>query len=319
MLIVGDVMLDRYWFGTATRLSPEAPVPVVKLERVSNRLGGAANVAANVAALGAQVAVVGFVGKDEAANTLHHLLDESGVSTAGIIETSARPTTTKTRVMIHHQQMARIDEESNDELDENDAARAIERVASLVDSYDVIVISDYSKGTITASLAAQIIESALAKRLPVIVDPKAKDLRKYNGATIVTPNLSEALHSAGIDSHSETEADQAAINILSNANVESLLITLGEHGMKLYRRDAEPLHVLSTAHQVFDVTGAGDTVVAVLSAALAAGADLAEAVSLANIAAGIAVEKVGTATVSTSEIEAGIREHSNRSSRSKSN
>lgn len=309
VLVVGDVMLDRYWSGRASRLSPEAPVPVVALDKVLNIPGGAANVAANIAGLGANVALAGVTGSDESGSCLRTVLAEHRIADGNLIKSGTRQTTTKTRVLVHNQQIARIDDETTTPLSDADEEALCDAVASAVGSVDAVVLSDYAKGCLTTRVLACAADAARSAGKPVIVDPKARDLTKYDGATLLTPNLAEALNAAGFGGQDESLAGEAAALILERVKIDSLLITLGEHGMKLFRRGEPELHIHSAARQVFDVTGAGDTVVAVLASALAAGAGLPAAISLANFAAGLAVEKVGTTVVGAEELSAAIREH----------
>lgn len=306
ILVIGDIMLDRYWWGDASRLSPEAPVPVVALKRVTYLPGGAANVAANISGLGAGAMLTGLAGNDDAGAALRETLRKHNIADENLVACSSRPTTTKTRVLVHNQQIARVDEETALPPDRSEIEAVQARVRELIGRADAVVLSDYAKGCLTPEVIETAVAEAKKAGKHVVVDPKSRDLAKYNGATLLTPNLGEALTAASIDKGGEENADEAAETIMSRASIGSLLITLGEHGMKLYRRDAPPRHFPSMARQVFDVTGAGDTVVAVLAAALGAGAELSTAVSLANIAAGIAVEKVGTSTVSPEELRSAI-------------
>ncbi len=308
ILVVGDVMLDRYWWGSASRLSPEAPVPVVALKRVSNRPGGAANVAANIAVLGAEVVLIGLIGSDEAGASLRASLREHGIADASLLSFDRRPTTTKTRVLVHNQQIARVDEETDVPLTGDEQEQIVAQVRTSIAAADAVVLSDYAKGCLTPGVIASIVDEAHRRGKTVIVDPKSRDLTKYSRATLLTPNLAEALNAAGIEKGGEEMADQAAEKILADTQVENLLITLGEHGMKLFRAGERPVHFPSMARQVFDVTGAGDTVVAHLAAALAAGADINAAIELANTAAGIVVERVGTSVVTIEELRTAISE-----------
>ena len=302
MLVIGDVMLDRYWWGEASRLSPEAPVPVVRLDRVSDRPGGAANVAFNIASLGAHVSLAGVTGPGPAGDDLRQILRKGSIDTEHLLTSPRRKTTQKTRVMVHDHQIARVDDETNDPLTPEDEASLLDIITPLIADAGAVVLSDYAKGCLTDSLCAAVIDEAGAKNKPVIVDPKARDLSKYRKATILTPNLGEALSAAGIANGTEADAAEAAATILDLTDIGSLLITLGQHGMALFERDAEPARFASLARQVFDVTGAGDTVVAVLAAAIASGADLRSSVELSNMASGIVVEKVGTSAVTLDEI-----------------
>lgn len=306
IVVIGDVMLDRYWWGSASRLSPEAPVPVVALERVSNLPGGAANVAANIAALGAEARLLGLIARDEAGSDLRAALKERRIIDQTIVGSDGRRTTAKTRVLVHNQQIARIDEETGTALTPDEEDDLLRSAATLIADADVVVLSDYAKGCLTPNVISSVIDETKRRGLAVIVDPKSRDLAKYSRASLLTPNLAEALNAAGIEKGGEEMADEAAKKILDETSVDALLITLGEHGMKLYRSGLEPAHFPSMARQVFDVTGAGDTVVALMAAALGAGAGLPEAVSLANIAAGLAVEKVGTSVVHPEELRKAI-------------
>lgn len=309
LLVVGDVMLDRYWSGRASRLSPEAPVPVVALDKVLNIPGGAANVAANIAGLGAEVVLAGVTGADESGSCLRNVLAERHIAEGSLIKSNTRQTTTKTRVLVHNQQIARIDDETTTPLSDADEEALCDAIAGAVGNVDAVVLSDYAKGCLTTRVLACAVDAASSAGKPVIVDPKARDLSKYDGATLLTPNLTEALNAAGFGGQDENLAGEAAALILERVKIDSLLVTLGEHGMKLFRRGEPELHIHSAARQVFDVTGAGDTVVAVLASALAAGAGLPAAMSLANFAAGLAVEKVGTTVVGAEELSTAIREH----------
>ena len=306
--VVGDVMLDRYWWGNASRLSPEAPVPVVALNKVTNIPGGAANVAANIAALGAQVFLVGVVGADDAAKCLSDALRSSGISPDFLIACEKRPTTAKTRVLVHNQQIARIDDETSALLAAGEEETLFSMVANLIAETDLIVLSDYAKGCLTPTLIRSIVTEAEKNGKQILVDPKGKNFAKYNGASLLTPNLVEALSAAGTDINvGEKAIDEAARKLLAEIRIESLLITLGEHGMKLFRRDDEPIHFPSMARQVFDVTGAGDTVIASLAVALGTKSDYHSAISLANVAAGLSVEKVGTSTISLEELRRALQ------------
>jgi rfaE bifunctional protein kinase chain/domain len=309
VLVVGDVMLDRYWWGNASRLSPEAPVPVVALKKVSHIPGGAANVAANIAGLGATALLAGLIGDDDAGISLRESLEKHRISTEFLVSSETRQTTTKTRVLVHNQQIARVDDETDAPLSSADENALIVRAAELLDDADVVVLSDYAKGSLTAPLMAAVIGEAKRQGKTVLVDPKSRDFSKYSGASMLTPNLAEAMTAAGIENGGEEQVDEAAERILAGTSLDSLLITLGEHGMKLFRTGQNAVHFPSMARQVFDVTGAGDTVVALLAAALGANARMDAAISFANIGAGLAVEKVGTSIVDLDELRLAIDEH----------
>src|SRR3569623_1588706 len=291
VLVVGDVMLDRYWHGATSRISPEAPVPVVRVEEAEDRPGGAANVALNIAALGAHADLVGVTGVDAAdVNCSFERLD-------------AVPTITKLRVISRHQQLIRLDFEGGLPGFTPDAL--LVRMQRALPAADVVVFSDYGKGTL-AALGA-LIAAARAAGKPVLVDPKSRDFGIYRGATLVTPNLAEFEAVVG-HCRSEDELVDRGMALLAAQNFEALLITRGEHGMTLLQRGREALHLPARAREVYDVTGAGDTVISALAAALAAGESLPQAPAIANLAAGIVVGKLGTATESVPENRRELRE-----------
>lgn len=297
VLVVGDVMLDRYWWGTVSRISPEAPVPVLKLERVTSTAGGAANVAANVASLGAQAVLVGAIGTDECGRMLPQILARSNVGGEHLVALPNRPTTTKTRIVAHQQHVVRIDDEDNLPLDDSQAETVWQRIQKVLPEADVVILSDYAKGCLCDSVLANTIETARAAKKPVLVDPKGKNYNKYRGATLLTPNKSEAAAAAGIDINSNDALEAAGQQLLETIALDSLLITLSEDGMRLFEKNRESRQFAAVARQVYDVTGAGDTVIAALAVALGANANLDEAAQIANAAAGLAVEQVGTAIV----------------------
>lgn len=304
ILIVGDVMLDRYWHGDTSRISPEAPVPVVHVREIEERPGGAGNVALNIAALGANAAVIGLTGQDEAADALARNLLQHNVE-CHFERLDGFPTITKLRVLSRHQQLIRLDFE--DGFPGHDPAGLIERFRSNLNGTDVVVLSDYSKGTLSVSVSAELIKLARDAGKAVIVDPKGGEFGRYRGATLLTPNLSEFEAVAGYCA-SEAELVSKGEQLRRDLELDALLITRSEKGVTLLQSDRDPLHIPTRAREVFDVTGAGDTVVSVLAAALAAGDELAEATALANLAAGVVVGKLGTATVSVPEIRRAMRE-----------
>ena len=295
VLVVGDVMLDRYWFGEVERISPEAPVPVVHVVRREDRLGGAANVARNAVALGAQVTLVGLVGADEAATRVHELLAQAGVQ-AHLIADAAHPTTLKMRVLGRQQQLLRIDFEEKPTPALLDALH--ERVAPLFAAHDVVVFSDYAKGALAHVEA--LITLARQHRIAVLVDPKGSDYQRYRGATLVTPNRGEMQQAVG---HWTSEADLAerAQGLRDQLELEALLVTRSEQGMTLFTANGRD-HVEAQAHEVFDVSGAGDTVLATLAVMRAAGVDWPDAMRWANRAGGIVVGKLGTSIVTAGEL-----------------
>ncbi|MCG6899844.1 MAG: bifunctional D-glycero-beta-D-manno-heptose-7-phosphate kinase/D-glycero-beta-D-manno-heptose 1-phosphate adenylyltransferase HldE [Gammaproteobacteria bacterium] len=296
VLVVGDVMLDRYWHGATSRISPEAPVPVVHVGQSEERPGGAANVALNIAALGAQTRLLGVTGDDEAASSLQSLLGGAGID-CEFQKISDTPTVTKLRVISRHQQLIRLDFE--DGFEAIDAAALLAQFSRDLEHCDVVVLSDYGKGTL--AVVEPLIAAARAAGKPVLVDPKAQDFSRYRGATVITPNMAEFELVAGRCVDEQALIDKSAA-LLATHDLEALLVTRGEHGMTLLRRGRPELHLPTQAREVFDVTGAGDTVISVLAAALAAGEDLPSATALANLAAGIVVGKLGTASVSVPEL-----------------
>ncbi len=303
ILVVGDIMLDRYCWGTVNRISPEAPVPVVRLDSTTTAAGGAANVAANIAGLGMIPNLVGIVGDDEDGRNFDHVLADSKISNFHMIMLEGRSTTVKTRVVAHGQQVARIDQETINALTNEQETIVLERVFELIPNSKAIIISDYAKGFLTDRILNQIIEKARSKYIPLLVDPKGKRYAKYRGATILTPNKREASDACSLDDHEENVVDRAGEMLLSEIDLDALLITQGEEGMTLFEKDNPPQHMHTQARQVYDVTGAGDTVIAAMAVGLASGKSFAEAAAFANIAAGLAVEKVGT-TIVTNEMMA---------------
>ena len=298
LLVLGDVMLDQFIVGRVSRISPEAPVPVVAYERDDYRAGGAANVALNARALGATVDIVGLVGADAAADRLRELLSAAGVPANGLITDDTRRTTTKVRIVTtRNQQVARVDYEADDAASAAVVEALIDQTDGRLRDADVVVVSDYLKGLVTRQLMAAVVSAANARTIPVLVDPKIPHLDFYAGATLVTPNHFEAETATHMRIRSEDDAQRAAQLFRERARCDGVLITRGEHGMWLLCEGAEG-HLPAAAREVSDVTGAGDTVVATLALACAAGATTAEAARLANEAAGIVVGKFGPATVS---------------------
>lgn len=302
VLVVGDLMLDRYWHGATSRISPEAPVPVVKVGQSEDRIGGAGNVALNIAALGAGASLVGIVGKDEAAETLSTRLLSAGIH-ADFQVSASKPTITKLRVISRHQQLLRLDFE--DVFEAEDADQLPQKVEQLLGNMGALILSDYAKGALQNSQA--LIASARRIGVPVLVDPKGSNFEAYRGATLLTPNLSEFEAVVGACPNEQALVDKGA-ELLEQLDIEALLITRSERGMTLLRKDMPELHLPARAREVFDVTGAGDTVISVLATAIAAGAELPDAVAMANIAAGIVIGKLGTATVSMPELRRAISE-----------
>lgn len=295
ILVVGDVMLDRYWFGDVSRISPEAPVPVVRINRREERLGGAANVARNAAMLGARTGLLGVVGKDEPGEAVQRLLTETGVDNY-LNRDASVSTIIKLRVIGRQQQMLRIDFE--EPPSETVLRNKLSQFNALLPKYDVIVLSDYAKGSLVN--VADMIAAAKAAGKRVLVDPKGEDFSRYKGATILTPNKAELKQIVG-SWKDEEELTEKAQQLRASLELEALLLTRSEEGMTVYA-DHETIHFPAMAREVFDVSGAGDTVIATLATMLGEGMPLADAVSMANRAGGIVVGKLGTATVSKEEL-----------------
>jgi D-beta-D-heptose 7-phosphate kinase / D-beta-D-heptose 1-phosphate adenosyltransferase len=301
VLVVGDLMLDRYWQGAASKISPEAPVPVVHVHDTEERPGGGANVALNMTALGVDVALCGLVGDDEAGRSLQTRLEDSGVS-CRLQRDPGIPTITKLRVISQHQQLIRLDFERP--MWQVDLAEMEENCLQLLPDCDLMILSDYAKGTLQNP--QRLIEAAAAQGVPVLVDPKGSDFGRYRGATLMTPNLKEFEAVVG-----RCDDDQAlnerAMALRADLALGALLITLSERGMLLIRADQPPLHLPTRAREVYDVTGAGDTVIGVLGAGMAAGMAMPEAAGLANVAAGLMVAKLGAGSVSLAELRGALR------------
>jgi len=301
VLVIGDLMLDRYWHGSTSRISPEAPVPVVHVKDDELRAGGAGNVALNIASLGAKVSLLGFTGQDQAAVDLQTLLEVAGVLCL-FQPVVNYPTITKLRVLSRHQQLIRLDFE--DGFHQVDSEQLLHLYHAELIQSQVVVLSDYGKGTL--SRIQPFIQLAKQLRKPVLIDPKGSDFSIYRQATLITPNLNEFETVVGhcVD---EQQIVERGRNLIAELELEALLVTRGEHGMTLLTKDQEPLHLPTHAREVFDVTGAGDTVISLLAASLAAKKSLAEATQLANIGAGIVVGKIGTASVTTEELQDTLR------------
>jgi rfaE bifunctional protein kinase chain/domain len=303
VLVVGDIMLDRYWWGSVERISPEAPVPVVHINKTSLAVGGAANVAANIVGLGAKVHLVAAVGEDAEGAQLPQLLSESGLSAEHLIKISGRPTTLKTRVIAHNQHVVRIDHETTENLNSEDEKRVWERVEKIIREIDVVILSDYAKGFLSEKLIMRLITTAKNNAKILMVDPKGKDYLKYKGASIITPNKKEAAEASGLEEKDSRIIEKAGDQLLNELDLKSLLITQGEDGMTLFETGKLPKHFSSQARHVYDVTGAGDTVIATLAVAAGTKIDLATAAEIANTAAGYVVEEVGTTVINRKQLE----------------
>lgn len=300
VLIIGDVMLDRYWYGPTGRISPEAPVPVVKVENSEERPGGAANVAMNIASLGGHAHIVGLTGVDEPAKVLTETLTALKVS-CDFVALPNYPTITKLRVLSRGQQLIRLDFE--DKFENTDPELILSRMELALPKVKAVILSDYAKGALEH--VQQLIQKARAANVPVFIDPKGADFERYRGATLLTPNMSEFEQVVG-KVKTEQELVEKGFALIEQFDLGALLVTRSEHGMTLLQRNQKPFHLPTLAKEVYDVTGAGDTVISVLAASVAAGKPLDEACALANAAAGVVVGKLGTSTVSTIELEEAV-------------
>ena len=301
VLVLGDVMLDRYVSGSASRLSPEAPIPVLRPDARRATVGGAANVALNVATLGGQVALVGVIGDDAEGAELAQLLESSDII-PHLVTAAGRPTTAKTRFMVGTHQLLRLDEETAASIDDTTADRVVQRFCYALRTANVVVLSDYAKGVLSDPVLRAVLAQCQSSGCMVIADPKRMDFASYRGATVLTPNEYEVRQATRIEADDDSEADRAGRRALDDTGCAAVLVTRSAKGLTLVRRDEPPLHLPTRAREVADVSGAGDTLVAALAVALGAGAALPEAAMLANITAGIAVGKPGTATVGRDEL-----------------
>jgi len=300
--VVGDLMIDQYLWGNVSRISPEAPVPVVRLERESFRLGGAGNVVNNLVALGSRAVPAGVRGDDRQGDLLETFCRDTGIPTDALVVAAGRPTTVKTRVIAHNQQVVRVDREVDSPLDPAVAGRLKEKALSALAGAHGLVVSDYDKGGVSADLLEAILPEAARRRLPVVVDPKVRLFPHYRPATVVTPNTREAMEAAGLPARTEAEFDAVGRKLLDLLDSPYVLITRGERGMLLVRREGGNLRIAATGREVFDVTGAGDTVAATLILSLAAGASMEEAALLSNRAAGVVVGRIGAATLTARDL-----------------
>lgn len=303
ILVIGDVMLDRYWWGDVTRISPEAPVPVVRLRKDSVDPGGAANVAVNVAGLSATAYLVGVVGHDAEGKSLANSLEAHNVSPDHLVRSSSRTTNVKTRVIAHSQQVVRIDQEITLALSPEDEAKICDTISETAKEADLILVSDYAKGVLTAKVLSTLFKLAREYEKPILVDPKGKDYSKYLGASVLTPNRREAAEACNFDEDGEDLVDRAGRKLIEDLDLSAVLVTQSEDGMTLFERNKAGVRLGSLAKAVYDVTGAGDTVIATMAVALASGSTYLEAARIANIAAGIVVEQIGTTAISRQLLE----------------
>lgn len=306
ILVAGDVMLDRYLWGMVSRISPEAPVPVVDVKSETYRLGGAANVARNVLSVGAIPLLVGAVGPDEAAAKLASAMGEAGVGHEHLVVDETRKTTVKTRIVAHNQQVVRADEETRHELSGEPLALLREAIFTNIESCDAVVISDYAKGSLPRTVIEETISKAKSLGIPVCVDPQELRMDFYKGSMVITPNSKQAGAGFGKPITDEETLKEVGWGLLKRLRCEAVLITRGEYGMSLFEASGRESHFPALAKKVFDVTGAGDTVVSVFAVALAAGAEPAQAAYLSNHAAGIVVGELGTACVTREELAASL-------------
>ncbi|MFB3883611.1 MAG: D-glycero-beta-D-manno-heptose-7-phosphate kinase [Thermodesulfobacteriota bacterium] len=311
ILVVGDIMMDRSILGRVSRISPEAPVPVVVVEDEGFTLGGAANVANNILSLGGKVSLCGVIGNDENGEKIHQRLLEKGIRTEGVIFEPGRQTTVKTRIIAHHphhQQLVRIDRETTDGPKTSTLQNLLEFLEKNIEYFDGVILSDYGKGVLREKLIRAVIQRAKRLKKYVMVDPKLKNFPYYKGATVVTSNMKEASEKSRIPMSGQSSVEEMGRKLLEQLRCDVLVITQGEGGMTLFKDHEESRHIQNAAKEVFDVTGAGDTVIGTMALALGAGADMVEAANLANLAAGVVVEKRGTSTVSREELIKAIRE-----------
>lgn len=307
VVVIGDVMLDRYWWGGAARLSPEAPVPVIRMERITEAPGGAANVAANVAGLGGRPRLVGLVGDDDTGRALRRVLEAAGVAAEHLVVTRRRPTTVKTRVIANHQHVVRVDEEDATPAGEDEARTLLEHALRLLHGAHVVVLSDYAKGALGAKVVRALVDAARHRGLPLLVDPKGEDYSRYAGATLLAPNRLEAATAARVAWDGADTVASAGRRLLASIDVDAIVVTQGEEGMTVFQRGQEAVRLPTRTRVVYDVTGAGDSVMAVLALMLGAGADIVTAAALANAAGGIAVERLGTTVVTAEALRQAIR------------
>jgi rfaE bifunctional protein kinase chain/domain len=309
VLIMGDLILDRFVWGSVSRICPEAPVPVVEIKRESTRLGGAANVAANIRSLGGMPDPIGVIGDDPEGRGLRDAFRSIGSQVGGLIVDKGRPTSIKTRIIAHHQQVCRTDREDRSALSPAIQARIVGTFRKTLKNADAVIISDYAKGFFSPSLLRKVLPKARAAGKVVCVDPKIIDFAVYSPATVVTPNVTEIERAAGMQISGTRNLVRAVNKILRLPGIEHLLVTRGEEGMALFGNGSRPAYIPTVAREVFDVTGAGDTVISTLALGLVSGLSILEAAVLSNIAAGIVVGKLGTASVTAEELMDGIRNY----------
>ncbi|MBO0332729.1 D-glycero-beta-D-manno-heptose-7-phosphate kinase [Sneathiella sp. CAU 1612] len=301
VLVVGDVMLDRFVYGSTARISPEAPIPILSITHQSQMLGGAGNVVRNIASLGGKARLISVIGEDAEGREIESIFATQGATTPHLVKSVGRPTTVKTRFIADGQQLLRSDHEATHQLQPQTAGNVIKTFQGAVKTADIIVLSDYAKGVLSDTVLRHVIAYATEKNIPIIADPKARDFGRYAGVTLLTPNRKEMIAASGMPCGSNHEVEQAAREVMRKSGVSAILVTRSEAGMSLVTKD-DAHHIAAEAQEVYDVSGAGDSVIAALSLALAAGASLTDAARIANLAGGIAVSKSGTAAVTKAEI-----------------
>lgn len=307
--VLGDFMLDRYLWGSVTRISPEAPVPIVEIDNETEQLGGAANVANNIATLGALPHPVGVIGRDGSGERLLQLIENAGFPNGGLVADNSRPTTIKTRVIAHNQHVVRTDRESRADLAPEMQERLLDHLTKMLPQLDAVIIEDYNKGVISQPLLSRAIELARAQRCIVTVDPKFNHFFDYQQVTVFKPNRKETEEVLGMKLITDSNVDRAGEMLLKRLQCENVLITLGEKGMALFCKEGKSHLIPTRARRVHDVSGAGDTVIATLTAALASGADILEAATLANYAAGVVIGEVGAVPIDKQKLIDAIAHH----------
>lgn len=302
-IVIGDLMIDEYLWGSVERISPEAPVPVVCVQKESHTLGGAGNVINNLVAMGATVCAIGTAGTGKAGRMIFDILNELGISTENIISEPQRPTTRKTRVIASNQQVLRIDREVKKDITDETLKKLVASIEKNIKDANLVILSDYNKGLVIKELVQETVRLAQRYQVLILADPKSLNFSKYEAVTVLTPNRKEASLAANMDINSDQDLFDAGNKIMEIVKLEKLLITCGKDGMVLFEKGKSPFHIESNARQVFDVSGAGDTVISILGLGLATGASFKQSAQMANAAAGIVVAKVGTATASIDELK----------------
>ena len=302
VLVIGDIMIDQYWWGDVDRISPEAPVPVVHINKKNFVAGGAANVAANVASLGAKPILIGIVGEDSEGKNLLDVLNSQDINVDNLLISKNRPTTVKTRIIANNQHVVRIDQEKSKAINKNQENEIFINFEKQIDKVDIVLLSDYAKGVFSEEMCVRLITKAKKRNKLIIVDPKGKNYQKYKGSTVLTPNQKESLEAVNLEFEGEESIEIAGNKMQNELDLECLIITRGKDGMSLFQKDEKTTNLNASARKIFDVTGAGDTVIATLATAIGAGYDFQTAAKLANTAGGKVVEQVGTSTIKIDDL-----------------